>query len=587
MNYLFEVLYCIYKNKEITQRRIASETNLSLGLVNKTIAEAVKNNLLNDELNYSMTAEGNTLLETFKVDNAIIMAAGFGSRFVPITYDTPKGLVEVMGERMIERQIKQLHEVGITDISIVVGYLKEKFEYLTDKYGVKLIYNPDYSIKNNISSLFYAQKELKNTYILTSDIYMRDNLYREYEAYSYYVAEFFDDSDGEWALELNRSNLITNVNPNGDKNVWAMYGPAFFRKEFSDELSRLIDKYYHMPSAAQWYWEDVYVDNIGTLDMYARKVDKGSVQEFESIEELRQFDSSYLVSSGSEVLDTITHVFNVTQDQISNISTLKEGMTNDSFVFSVNAEKYVFRVPGKGTDLLLNRIQESAVYDVIKPLNISDEIVYLDPLKGYKITKYFCDSHTLDAGNKEQVKKAMGIIRSLHGNGLTVEHEFDIEERIHFYTDLCSKANAVLFNDYEVVSLQIKELLELRNLKERPICLCHIDSIPANFLIHNHDMHLLDWEYAGMADPFIDIAMFSIYEGLQDEAIKELLEVYLEREARNEELEIVYTYVALSGFLWALWTQYKQSQGEDFGTYGMEQYQYARKYSRIVLGKVK
>lgn len=587
MNYLFEVLYCIYKNKEITQRRIASETNLSLGLVNKTIAEAVKNNLLNDELNYSMTAEGNTLLETFKVDNAIIMAAGFGSRFVPITYDTPKGLVEVMGERMIERQIKQLHEVGITDISIVVGYLKEKFEYLTDKYGVKLIYNPDYSIKNNISSLFYAQKELKNTYILTSDIYMRDNLYREYEAYSYYIAEFFDDSDGEWALELNRSNLITNVNPNGDKNVWAMYGPAFFRKEFSDELSRLIDKYYHMPSAAQWYWEDVYVDNIGTLDMYARKVDKGSVQEFESIEELRQFDSSYLVSSGSEVLDTITHVFNVTQDQISNISTLKEGMTNDSFVFSVNAEKYVFRVPGKGTDLLLNRIQESAVYDVIKPLNISDEIVYLDPLKGYKITKYFCDSHTLDAGNKEQVKKAMGIIRSLHGNGLTVEHEFDIEERIHFYTDLCSKANAVLFNDYEVVSLQIKELLELRNLKERPICLCHIDSIPANFLIHNHDMHLLDWEYAGMADPFIDIAMFSIYEGLQDEAIKELLEVYLEREARNEELEIVYTYVALSGFLWALWTQYKQSQGEDFGTYGMEQYQYARKYSRIVLGKVK
>lgn len=587
MNYLFEVLYRIYKNKEITQRRIASETNLSLGLVNKTIAEAVKNNLLNDELNYSMTAEGNTLLETFKVDNAIIMAAGFGSRFVPITYDTPKGLVEVMGERMIERQIKQLHEVGITDISIVVGYLKEKFEYLTDKYGVKLIYNPDYSIKNNISSLFYAQKELKNTYILTSDIYMRDNLYREYEAYSYYVAEFFDDSDGEWALELNRSNLITNVNPNGDKNVWAMYGPAFFRKEFSDELSRLIDKYYHMPSAAQWYWEDVYVDNIGTLDMYARKVDKGSVQEFESIEELRQFDSSYLVSSGSEVLDTISHVFNVTQDQISNISTLKEGMTNDSFVFSVNAEKYVFRVPGKGTDLLLNRIQERAVYDVIKPLNISDDIVYLDPLKGYKITKYFCDSHTLDAGNREQVKKAMGIIRSLHGNGLTVEHEFDIEERIHFYTDLCSKANAVLFNDYEVVSLQIKELLELRNLKERPICLCHIDSIPANFLIHNHDMHLLDWEYAGMADPFIDIAMFSIYEGLQDEAIKELLEVYLEREARNEELEIVYTYVALSGFLWALWTQYKQSQGEDFGTYGMEQYQYARKYSRIVLGKVK
>ena len=72
------------------------------------------------------------------------MAAGFGSRFVPLTFEMPQGLLEVFGERMIERQIKQLHSVGITDITIVVGYLKEKFEYLIDKYGVRLLYNPEY-----------------------------------------------------------------------------------------------------------------------------------------------------------------------------------------------------------------------------------------------------------------------------------------------------------------------------------------------------------------------------------------------------------------------------------------------------------
>lgn len=82
-----------------------------------------------------------------KVDGALIIAAGFGSRFVPLTFETPKGLLEVFGERMIERQIRQLHEVGITDITIVVGYLKEKFEYLIDKYDVKLLYNPEYSSK--------------------------------------------------------------------------------------------------------------------------------------------------------------------------------------------------------------------------------------------------------------------------------------------------------------------------------------------------------------------------------------------------------------------------------------------------------
>lgn len=80
---------------------------------------------------------------------AVITAAGFGSRFVPLTFETPKGLLEVFGERMIERQIKQLHEAGITDITIIVGYLKEKFEYLIDKYQVKLLYNPEYATKNN------------------------------------------------------------------------------------------------------------------------------------------------------------------------------------------------------------------------------------------------------------------------------------------------------------------------------------------------------------------------------------------------------------------------------------------------------
>ncbi len=88
---------------------------------------------------YLLTEQGLKYLEQFKVDGAVITAAGFGSRFVPLTFETPKGLLEVFGERMIERQIKQLHEAGITDITIIVGYLKEKFEYLIDKYQVKLL----------------------------------------------------------------------------------------------------------------------------------------------------------------------------------------------------------------------------------------------------------------------------------------------------------------------------------------------------------------------------------------------------------------------------------------------------------------
>ena len=101
-----------------------------------------------------LTEKGRAFLEEHKVDAAFILAAGFGSRFVPLTYECPKGLLEVFGERMIERQIKQLHEVGIYDITIIVGYLKEKFDYLIDAYGVKLLYNPEYSTKNTIGTLY-------------------------------------------------------------------------------------------------------------------------------------------------------------------------------------------------------------------------------------------------------------------------------------------------------------------------------------------------------------------------------------------------------------------------------------------------
>ena len=116
-----------------------------------------------------ISKSGMDYLADFKVDRAIIMAAGFGSRFVPLTFETPKGLLEVFGERMIERQIKQLHEAGINDIIIVVGYLKEHFDYLIDKYDVKLIFNPDYSFKNNLSTLYHVREyiDASNVYILS------------------------------------------------------------------------------------------------------------------------------------------------------------------------------------------------------------------------------------------------------------------------------------------------------------------------------------------------------------------------------------------------------------------------------------
>ncbi|NLW15745.1 MAG: NTP transferase domain-containing protein [Erysipelothrix sp.] len=582
MNNIFELLYLIEVKKLSTQREFSQALNMSLGKVNKIVKDAVDAGYILAD-SYSITQKGQELLESNKVDNAVIMAAGFGSRFVPMTYDTPKGLLEVYGEVMIERQIKQLHEVGIKDITIVVGYLKEKFEYLTDEFGVKLIFNPDYSIKNNISTLFYAKEELKNTYVLTSDIYMTENLYRPYESFSFYAAEYSVEETDEWTVKINKDNLITEVNPEGGKDAWIMYGPTFFKEDFSKKIVELIDSYYTETKSAQWYWEDVYLRHLDDLDMYIRKYPNDIILEFESLEELRVYDKSYLEDARSEILDIIKTVFDVSLSEIVEISTLKAGMTNDSFLFDVKGEKYVFRNPGVGTEFLINRKQEAEVYSVIKELNMSDDVIYLQPDKGYKITRFIHDSRTIDHYNKKELELALTKLRTLHNSGLETKHAFDIKERIEFYHNLCLKNRAILFGDFDEVYTNIKNLLGQLDKVDREKKLSHVDSVYDNFLYDGTDVTLLDWEYAGMADPLIDIAMYVLYAGLQDNEIVELLDMYLERIHTDEELLVVHSYIALGGLLWSLWTQYKQACGEDFGTYGMEQYQYARKYSRIAL----
>ncbi len=166
---------------------------------------------------YLLTEQGLKYLEQFKVDGAVITAAGFGSRFVPLTFETPKGLLEVFGERMIERQIKQLHEAGITDITIIVGYLKEKFEYLIDKYQVKLLYNPEYATKNNLATIYHARELFRgrNMYLLVSDNWIRNNMYHKYECGAWYSSVYMEGETSEWCLSSNKKGRITSVQVGG------------------------------------------------------------------------------------------------------------------------------------------------------------------------------------------------------------------------------------------------------------------------------------------------------------------------------------------------------------------------------------
>jgi hypothetical protein len=183
----FKVLYYFSQNPaQIGQRDVAAACGVSLGGANSVIKSLTDQGHLEKD---SLSASGRKILDNFKVDNAVILAAGMSTRLAPLSYDKPKGLLKVKGEVMIERQIRQLQEAGITDITVVVGYMKEKFFYLKKEFGVDIIVNEEYNTKNNTSSIFRVRERLKNTYIVYSDLYFNKNVFKSHVYASYYPAK--------------------------------------------------------------------------------------------------------------------------------------------------------------------------------------------------------------------------------------------------------------------------------------------------------------------------------------------------------------------------------------------------------------
>lgn len=160
MNDKLLTLRTIYEKGNLSQRELSTELDVSLGKMNSLIKELCIDNLYNRD-EEKITDKGLKTLESFKVDNAVILACGMGIRLAPLTYEMPKSFLKINGQPMIERQIEQLKEVGINDITIMVGYLKEKFDYLIDKYDVKLVFNEEYQDKNTLATLISCKRIYK------------------------------------------------------------------------------------------------------------------------------------------------------------------------------------------------------------------------------------------------------------------------------------------------------------------------------------------------------------------------------------------------------------------------------------------
>ncbi|MBQ2205472.1 MAG: NTP transferase domain-containing protein [Lachnospiraceae bacterium] len=234
MNLEFLVTRTIYETPAISQRALSKKFFVSLGKINSTISDLINKNYIaksDKEGLYSVTKTGENEVKKHRVDGAVILACGKGLRLTKTSDEIPICFIEINGERLIERQIKQLKEAGVTDITIAVGFMKEKFDYLIDKYNVKLVYNDEYKYKNTLST-FHNIKELirnKNIYICVSDIYMNENLFHNYEIEPYYTGVFRENCKNEWRYISNSKNEIKGVEVGGE-NDFVLQGTPFSQK---------------------------------------------------------------------------------------------------------------------------------------------------------------------------------------------------------------------------------------------------------------------------------------------------------------------------------------------------------------------
>lgn len=272
--------------------------------------------------------------------NAIIMAAGTSSRFVPLSAECPKGLLNVKGEILIERQIRQLREAGVHDITVVVGYKAEAFEYLKDQFGVDIVYNEDYSRYNNTSSMIRVLDRLSDTFICSSDNYFPKNVFLCDSRDSYYSALYASGPTKEYCLEVDDDNNIKSVSVGGEDS-WYMVGHVFFSSDFSRRFADLLRIEYEKDETRHGYWEDVYIRFIVQLPpMKICRYADSEIKEFDTLDELREFDESYIDNTRSTIIREIAKELGCKESELSGF--LKENQVGKhlKFTFQKNGQPY-------------------------------------------------------------------------------------------------------------------------------------------------------------------------------------------------------------------------------------------------------
>ena len=615
MERILRILQLLNLNKNFSQRDISQKLNISLGKVN-----GILKSLLNDEyivtvkrgrrFNYNVTEKGIRLLEenlkeydeikiklnentSAKVNQAVILGAGERKEF-----GFPAGFLKIQDTRVIDRILNILKDNGIEDVIIVAGYEYEMYEELAKEKGLKIVRNRKYKWTGTMESLALAKEYINGDFILIeNDLVFEERAIKEVIANDNRDCILItnESGSGDEAFVETRNGFLYKISK--DKHTFnRINGEVIGITRLSqDAFNKMINEYERYNENPYLNYEYCLLDIGRHYDIGYTKIDDlvwGEIDNKDHYNKMVNYIFPRIKRKELEVRtlklrEYIVEALNIDERHIGDIIPAG-GMTNKNYKVSIKDKTYILRVPGSGTEEMINRKDEKRNSEVGCSLNLDTKLLYFSENTGIKISEFIKDAETLtgtSAKKEKNMRMTTELLKTLHNSNLKLNNSFDIIGKIELYENLLINAKGKNFNDYDEIRGQVIGLKDILNDLQVEEVACHNDTVPENFVKSGEGrMYLIDWEYSGMNDPMWDLAAHSIECNFSEDDEELFLNIYFGFSPDKNIRKRILIHKIFQDFLWSIWTNLKEAKGDDFGTYGMDRYNRAKENLKILEG---
>lgn len=488
------------------------------------------------------------------------------------------------GVSLIDRTLQILRELHFTKILIVVGYQAELFQkYQSD--DVTLIDNPDYPYTSSMASLAMVENYIDEDFLLVEgDTFFEKKLLEELSSISQgnCLAMTEESGSGDECFVETKSGFVTQITKDKHR-VKRFEGEMIGALRISLPTFRKMLRVWHQAENRNLNYEYVLMDVTDPLDRPCLNFtnliwgDVDNLANFIKLQNyiyprLRRKENPYDHENLIAHLSVILPKEDVEHAQIEQIG----GLSNKNFKVTLSDKQYVLRVPGIGSDGMVVREYEEQNSILGSKMGINAPILYFNKETGIKLAEFIQNAETLNPATiqrKQHLHQIANLYRRLHQSKVRFNNDFNVFHEIQRYEQLMRQAHGKMYDGYDEVRdyvLSLEGRLNELGVQLKP---CHNDAVPENFIKDSEGrIYLIDWEYSGMNDPFWEFAALFLESDFEEENQEFFLDCYFENRIPKEAREKILIYEILQDILWAIWTVVKESQGDDFGSYGIDRF---------------